>query len=150
MKISAKTRYGIASLVCLARNYNAGTTEYTTIISLSDKLKISKIYLEQVFSLLKRARIVISTKGSQGGYHLSRPPNKITAYDIFDALETSLTEKAKDTVSQSDESIETAMKKVIFDRLDETVDTLLSEITLNDLMSESEKYISTKEYMYYL
>lgn len=148
MRISAKTRYGISAMICLARNYNA--TECTTIINLSERLKISKLYLEQVFSLLKRAGLVTSTKGSQGGYHLSKPPKEITAYDIFAGIETSLTEKVKDTVSESDKSIETAMRTVIFDRLDETVDTVLSEITLEKLMSEAEKYISSEGYMYYL
>ena len=60
MKISAKGRYGLAAMTYLARNYEAGTP--ITIISISEKLGISKIYLEQVFSLLKRARLVNSIK----------------------------------------------------------------------------------------
>ena len=59
-----------------------------------EKLGISKIYLEQVFSLLKRARLVNSIKGSQGGYQLSRAPRAITAYDILSAIELSLMEEA--------------------------------------------------------
>ena len=47
MKISAKGRYGLAAMTYLARNYEAGTP--ITIISISEKLGISKIYLEQVF-----------------------------------------------------------------------------------------------------
>ena len=69
MKISAKGRYGLAAMTYLARNYAAGTP--ITIVSISEKLGISKIYLEQVFSLLKRARLVNSIKGSQGGYQLA-------------------------------------------------------------------------------
>ena len=47
MKISAKGRYGLAAMTYLARNYAAGTP--ITIVSISEKLGISKIYLEQVF-----------------------------------------------------------------------------------------------------
>ena len=72
MKISAKGRYGLAAMTYLARNYASGSP--ITIISISEKLGISKIYLEQVFSLLKRARLVNSIKGSQGGYQLAREP----------------------------------------------------------------------------
>ena len=54
MKISAKGRYGLAAMTYLARNYASGSP--VTIVSISEKLGISKIYLEQVFSLLKRAR----------------------------------------------------------------------------------------------
>ena len=77
MKISAKGRYGLAAMTYLARSYAAGAP--VTIISISEKLGISKIYLEQVFSLLKRARLVNSIKGSQGGYQLSRAPRAIKA-----------------------------------------------------------------------
>ena len=78
MKISAKGRYGLAAMTYLARNYASGSP--VTIVSISEKLGISKIYLEQVFSLLKRARLVNSIKGSQGGYQLSRAPREITPY----------------------------------------------------------------------
>ncbi|GAE87910.1 iron-sulfur cluster regulator IscR [Acetivibrio straminisolvens JCM 21531] len=44
----------------MAQQYNNG--EHITVISISEKLGISKIYLEQVFSLLKKAKIVSSTK----------------------------------------------------------------------------------------
>ena len=74
MKISAKGRYGLAAMTCLARNFASGSP--ITIISISEKLGISKIYLEQVFSLLKRAQLVNSIKGSQGGYQLSREPRE--------------------------------------------------------------------------
>jgi len=148
MKISAKVRYGIAAMISLARNYTAA--ECTTLMSLSEKHNISKIYLEQIFSSLKRAGLVISTKGSQGGYKLSKTPEKITARDIFLALETSFAEKASDTVSQSDSSIESAINKLIFDRLDETIDKFLSSVTLDDLLAEADKYLTTEGYMYYL
>ena len=90
MKISAKGRYGLAAMTYLARNYASGSP--VTIVSISEKLGISKIYLEQVFSLLKRARLVNSIKGSQGGYQLSRAPREITPYDILSSIELSLME----------------------------------------------------------
>ena len=85
MKISAKGRYGLAAMTYLARNYASGSP--ITIISISEKLGISKIYLEQVFSLLKRANLVHSIKGSQGGYQLAREPRAISAYDILSSIE---------------------------------------------------------------
>ena len=44
MKISAKGRYGLVAMAHLAQNFNTGTP--ITIISISNKLGISKIYLE--------------------------------------------------------------------------------------------------------
>ena len=92
MKISAKGRYGLAAMTCLAQNFASGSP--ITIISISEKLGISKIYLEQVFSLLKRAQLVNSIKGSQGGYQLSREPREISAYDILSSIELSLMESS--------------------------------------------------------
>ena len=88
MKLSAKGRYGLAAMTQLAMNYHAGGP--VTIIKISERLGISKIYLEQVFSLLKRAKLVRSIKGSQGGYQLAREPERITAYDILATIELAL------------------------------------------------------------
>lgn len=63
MKISAKGRYGLAAMTCLARNFASGSP--ITIISISEKLGISKIYLEQVFSPAKT--------GSARQFHQRQP-----------------------------------------------------------------------------
>ncbi len=79
---------------------NNALGEYTAVISISEKLGISKIYLEQVFALLKRGGIVNSIKGSRGGYQLSRSPRQISLYDILSSVETSLFEPVEDTVGE--------------------------------------------------
>jgi len=65
VRISAKTRYGIAALIHLAQN--STEDRLVPILSISEALGISKIYLEQVFSLLKRGDIVVSVKGPRVG-----------------------------------------------------------------------------------
>ena len=145
MKISLRTRYGLASLLCMAEKGDA--EERVTIISLSEKLKISKIYLEQVFALLKRSGIVISTKGAQGGYHLSRPAKDITVFDVLSATETSLFERADETVA--DESIEKALRDTVFDPLDASIRETLSLITLEDMVNQTAVYTNGDYFMYY-
>ncbi|MFP3154299.1 Rrf2 family transcriptional regulator [Lachnospiraceae bacterium ZAX-1] len=148
MRISVKARYGISSMICIAQSYNTG--ECITIISLAEKLKISKIYLEQVFSLLKRAGLVTSTKGSQGGYQLARMPSNISTFDVLSAIENALFERAEATVLESQKSIENAMQKNIFEPLDTCVADTLSSISLADLVAEVEKESFSEGYMYYL
>ena len=58
-------------------------------------LAVSKIYLEQVFSLLKRDGLANSIKGAQGGYQLSRPAEEISVYDILSVAELSMFEKQR-------------------------------------------------------
>jgi len=145
MKISLRTRYGLASLLSMAVKGEA--EERVTVISLSEKLKISKIYLEQVFALLKRSGIVISTKGAQGGYNLARPAKDITIYEVLSATETSLFEKADETVA--DENIENTLRAAVFDPLDASIKETLSNITLEDMVNQSAVYTNGDYYMYY-
>ena len=145
MRISLRTRYGLASLLCMAEKVQS--EERITIISLSEKLKISKIYLEQVFALLRRGGLVISAKGAQGGYNLARPARQITAFDVLSATETSLFEKTEETVA--DENIEKTLKDTIFDPLDNSIKETLSRITLEDMVNQSAMYTNGDYFMYY-
>ncbi len=148
MRISAKGRYALAAIISMAQNYNNG--EYITVISISERLGISKIYLEQVFSLLKRGGLVNSIKGAQGGYHLARTPQQITVFDIMSAVELSLFETAGETVFAKCPEIETAMRVFAFDALDNAIKTTLQRITLNDLVNEAEKYKKDQGLMYFI
>lgn len=148
MRISAKGRYGLAAVISMAQQYPTGET--ITVISISETLGISKIYLEQVFSLLKRGDIVTSIKGAQGGYMLTRSPAQITVYDVLAAIETSLFEKVEDTVSEKAPAIDTAMRLAAFDVLDIAIKETLEKITIRDLVSEAEKHKGDQSLMFYI
>ncbi len=85
MRISAKGRYSLAAMTYLALRYQA--EKPIPLIAISESLGISKIYLEQVFTILKRTNLVISIKGPQGGYLLTKNPNEINIFEIFDCIE---------------------------------------------------------------
>jgi len=148
MRISAKGRYALAAAINMAENYSSG--ECITVISISEKLGISKIYLEQVFSLLKRGGIVNSVKGAQGGYQLARTPRQITVYDVLSAVETSLFEPAEETVKLNAPEIDAAMRTIVFDALDSAVKNALEKITLSDLVSEVEKHKADQGFMFFI
>ena len=148
MRISSKGRYGLAAAITMARSYSGGATQ--TVAGLSEQLGISKIYLEQVFSLLKKAGIVQSFKGMQGGYRLSRPPEKITALEILTALELSLFEKTEESVSAKAPDVENAMQDEVFSPVDEAVEGILSKVTLDGLAAKADVYRKSETYMYYI
>jgi len=148
MRISAKGRYALAASISMAQQYSVG--EYITVLSISEKLGISKIFLEQVFSLLKRAGLVTSVKGAQGGYQLSRAPGEICALDVLMAVEISLFEQVEGTVNEKAPDIDMAMRVAVFDKLDKTVRDILSRITLEDLVSEAEKHKGEQALMFYI
>ncbi|HHU50407.1 MAG TPA: Rrf2 family transcriptional regulator [Firmicutes bacterium] len=148
MRLSAKGRYALAALTYMARLYNNG--EYITVLTISEELGISKIYLEQVFSLLKKAELVLSAKGAQGGYQLSRAPKQITVLDVLSAVEVSLFEQTQDTVEEKAPEIEVALRLLVFAALDQRVSRTLSGITLADLVREAEKHRKDQALMFYI
>ncbi|HWT74747.1 MAG TPA: Rrf2 family transcriptional regulator [Mobilitalea sp.] len=148
MRLSAKSRYALAATIHMAQYNNKN--EYITLISISDKLDISKIYLEQVFSLLKRGGIVNSIKGSQGGYQLAEEPQKITVYDILSAVETSLFESTEETIKDKAPEIEAAVRSAVYDPLDAAVKSMLQKVTLYDLVSETDKHKSDQNFMFFI
>ena len=84
MRLSTKSRYGLRAMFDIA--YNCGT-EPVQIQDISRRQQISPRYLEQIFQNLKRAGLLKSKRGPQGGYSLSRKPADITLLDILNATE---------------------------------------------------------------
>lgn len=133
-------------MIEMADNQN----ECITISSIAEKLGISKIYLEQVFSLLKRAKLVTSLKGAQGGYQLSKIPEKITALEIMKATEVGLFEKTENSVSEKISEIDAALHEMIWDKLDSSLVKLLEQITLADLYNKYQDEKSNGSLMFYI
>lgn len=148
MKISAKGRYALAAMIHMAINFDS--TKQTTVLSISDKLGISKIYLEQVFSLLKRGNLVNSVKGARGGYQLSQTPEQITVFDVLSAVELTLFEPTEETIAEKAPEIEKAMQTSAFDILDCTVKNTLGDITLANLVVSTLKHKDEDSFMFYI
>ena len=143
MRISSKGRYGLAVMASMAKH--EGVDKIVTVVNLSERLQISKIYLEQVFTLLKRGGLVTSVKGANGGYYLARTPKDITVFDVLSAIESAIFEKIEPTISKGDENLERVITENVFDVLYDTVKNVLSGISLEDIVAKS-----SKDYMYYL
>lgn len=143
MKISVKGRYGLCAMIYLGMNQPNKIS--STIIS--EKLGLSKIYLEQVMSVLKKSGLVDSEKGANGGYSLAKPLNQITSYDILYAFETNLFEISKPISSIS--HIEAAIDEVLLQKIDSLLINHLSNISLETLVNQSIK-IHKEINMYYI
>lgn len=71
MKLSMKSRYAFRALADLSIHSKSA---HVPLNVLAQRNGISPQFLEQVFASLRRAGIVRSIKGPQGGYYLARPP----------------------------------------------------------------------------
>jgi len=148
MKISSKGKYALASMTMLAQNYKSEMP--VSVINISNFLGISKIYLEQVFALLKRAELVTSSKGAYGGYRLKTDPVNILIYDILFAVENSLFEKPENILGEDGIHYEDAMLSLLWSKLDKSIEIFFKNITLDDLLNETLKVQSKDDYMFFI
>ena len=84
MKLNSKSRYAVMALADIA-NFNRQNPVSLRDISL--RQNISLVYLEQIFSKLKKNNIVKSIRGANGGYVLTRDPEQIKLSNIFSAVD---------------------------------------------------------------
>ena len=84
MRLTTKSRYGLRAMFDIA--YNCGSFP-AQIQDISRRQQISPRYLDQIFQSLKRAGILKSKRGPQGGYCLARKPEQITLLEIVSATE---------------------------------------------------------------
>ncbi len=146
MKISAKGRYGLMAMLDLAVY---STNEHCSLYSIADRQNISPSYLEQVFSSLKKAGLVISVKGAYGGYKLAGGPRDIRVGDIVRALEGDIDVAERDS-DPGPHSIRDCIDKNVWQRLNSTINDFLDSITLEDLQNEYHKMQSADNIMYYI
>ena len=84
MKLNTRSRYAVMALADMA------TFDRQNPISLRDislRQNISLVYLEQIFSKLKKNNIVKSVRGTNGGYILAKTPEQIKLLNIFSAVD---------------------------------------------------------------
>lgn len=88
MKISTKGRYALEVVIDLA--LKSGDQKPQSLKDISRRRGLSEKYLERIMKMLRKGGIILSTRGTQGGYCLSRPADKITVLEVLNAAEGEL------------------------------------------------------------
>ena len=88
MKISTRGRYGIKAMVDLA--FNTADNNCVSLKSIAERQGIPENYLEQLMAILKKADVVKSIRGVQGGYILNKAPEDVSIGYLLKILEGSL------------------------------------------------------------
>lgn len=108
-----------------------------TIREIAEAKELSSNYLEQLLAPLRRAGLVRSVRGPQGGYRLARAPENITVGDILQVLEGPLlpVECADETISPGCCDEDCPLRQVwiaMRDRMEEVIDA----VSLRDLTED--------------
>lgn len=85
MIFSAKTEYGVRLMVELGRHRGGPAPVSLKTLAAAEQLPLS--YLEHVVAALKRADLVIASRGAHGGYQLARAAAEVTMDEVVAALE---------------------------------------------------------------
>ena len=135
MKLSTKGRYGLRAMIDLA-DYSEEMPQ--SIACIAARQSISDSYLEQLMAKLKKAGLITSIRGAQGGYVLAKPSKEISVGDILRALED-LTPvncvglKGEQACGGSD----TCVTRNVWKRIDDSIQHAVDSIFLNELVEDN-------------
>ena len=85
MNISARCEYACRAVVELGSRFDAQAT--VTSQEIAERRSIPEKYLVHILLQLKRAGLVRSLRGAQGGYLLARAPEEVRLLDIVEAID---------------------------------------------------------------
>lgn len=133
MNVTSKGRYALRVMLDLAQHTADGFVSLKTV---ADRQGISMKYLEMIVGCLKKAELLESTRGKEGGYRLNREPGDYTVGEILRSIEDNLAPVAciKDGVVQCDHAA-ACLTVPMWKELDDITNAYLDKITLADLLT---------------
>lgn len=131
MKLTTKGRYAVTAMLDLALHAGQGPV---ALADIATRQGISLSYLEQLFSRIRKASIVCSTRGPTGGYSLNYEPSAISMADIINAVNETVDARGCSGGEFCNGSVKCLMHDVWFD-LSQHVTQFLQSISLQDLMN---------------
>lgn len=84
MRITREADYAIRALMCLSRKQGSG---YIPIADLVENCQVPERYLRKIVSRLSKRELIHSSRGAAGGVRLGRSPERISVYEVIDAIE---------------------------------------------------------------
>jgi Rrf2 family transcriptional regulator, iron-sulfur cluster assembly transcription factor len=132
MMLTTKGRYAVMAVLDIAVN---SEDKPVSIHDISSRQNIAQNYLEQIFIKLKSRDIVSSTRGSKGGYVLSRDPSQIMISQIIESVGESIKiTKCSDNLGCQKENVKCSTHDLWFG-LASSIKGYLSSISVGDVIS---------------
>ena len=137
MKLSTKGRYGLRALIDLAQHGKEGPVSITSI---AERQEISERYLEQLMSKMKKAGLIRSIRGAQGGYVLAKNLEEVSVGDILRALEGDLNPvECSGFLSEGGcQAADNCVTKYVWQRINDSINQTVDEMNLKALVEVGE------------
>jgi Rrf2 family iron-sulfur cluster assembly transcriptional regulator len=139
MKLTSKGRYAVMAMADLAKN---NVKEPTSLTEISLRQGISLSFLEQLFLRLKKNNLVLSARGPNGGYVLSKSPEEIKLSSIIKAVDEKIkTVKCKKNSKRgcNGKSIK-CITHNLWDDLEIHINNFFEKNTLKDILYKETRY----------
>jgi len=107
------------------------------LADISERQAISLSYLEQLFSRLRKQGLVASVRGPGGGYRLGKPANEISIGQVIAAVNESVDATRCHGQNGCQGGIQ-CLTHSLWRDLSDRISNFLDEITLGELVSQSE------------
>jgi Rrf2 family protein len=149
MRISLRATYGIIAAVDLALHDGDTPVQAKAI---ARRRGIPARFLEQVLHAMKKAGLVGSHRGAQGGYVLNRPPDRLSLVEIIEALEGPVITSNGRPGKRAAEAAPTpdALLAHVWDRIKQAEFAILSEITIEQLAGRQRQLEQQRSLMYHI
>lgn len=131
MRLTTKGRYAVTAMLDLAFHSQQAPV---TLTDIATRQTISLSYLEQLFSRLRRADMVVGVRGPGGGYQLSKPVSDINIADIIKAVDEQL-DSTKCGGEANCQNHKACLTHDLWMGLSEQIHHYLSGISLGDLLA---------------
>jgi Rrf2 family cysteine metabolism transcriptional repressor len=152
MRVSLRSTYGIMAAVDLAMQQGDGPTQAKSI---ARRQAIPVRFLEQVLQAMKKAGLVSSLRGAQGGYVLSRKPSELSLADVLDALDGPWLPRSGFTGVNGQSPLQHVTKSElllakVWDRVHEAERHVLQAITIDELAEKQRMLEQQRTLMYHI
>ena len=133
MRISMRADYGVRAMTDLAIHHGRGPIQSADV---ARRMFIPPVYLDQVLNSLRKAGLVRSTRGPQGGHELARAPEAISMADIVTALEGRFLLLDCLDNPRACELSHICSQRPVWRRVRDSFNQTLARVLLSDLASE--------------
>ncbi|MEQ5808590.1 Fe-S cluster assembly transcriptional regulator IscR [Alteromonas sp. NFXS44] len=134
MKLTSKGRYAVTAMLDVALHSTRGPVPLADI---SERQEISLSYLEQLFSRLRKEKLVDSVRGPGGGYLLGRDAMRIAVGEVIRAVDESVDATRCQGLADC-QGGERCLTHSLWQDLSDRISVFLDSITLGELMSQRE------------
>ena len=135
MKLTAKARYAVTAMADIAAYGDKGPVSLSEI---AERQLISLSFLEQLFRQLKANDLVVSQRGTSGGYTLTREAADIRVAEIVRAVDEPIRTTA--CVPGGDKGCRGTSARCLthdlWDELGRHIDVFLNTISLEDILEK--------------